>query len=235
MADAAVPMTLLELLTVGGLMGLLGQGARAVVGLKGMADNAKARDLTPNDLFEAARLIVSLLIGFLVGLAAALVYFKTNGATEPDFQALIGFAASGYVGVDFLEGFISQYLSQGAAGSKVQNLAASQALDLKIQKTLATGVCGYVKVGAHPPPDIKKLVLLAIQAPASTADETKISELMNPNTGNPIWVAAIQCMNYGQFATDKLTPMPIYFNTNGGTVGGFVKCIECCYAHPQSS
>jgi hypothetical protein len=118
---------LLEVLLLGGLMGILGQGARAVVGLKGMADNAKALDLSPNDLFEAARLIVSILIGFLVGLAAALIYIKTTTPlVEPNFQALIGFAASGYVGVDFLEGFISQYLPQGTAGSTVQKLAAAQ-------------------------------------------------------------------------------------------------------------
>jgi hypothetical protein len=104
---------MLEILIVGGLMGLLGQGARAVVGLKGMSDDAKALNLSPNDLFEAARLFTSLMIGFLVGLAAALVYIKTNGTTEPDFQTMLGFVATGYAGTDFLEGFISQYLPQG--------------------------------------------------------------------------------------------------------------------------
>ena len=44
---------LLEILIIGALMGMLGQGARAVVGLKGMSDDAKALDLSPNDLFEA--------------------------------------------------------------------------------------------------------------------------------------------------------------------------------------
>ena len=47
---------MLEILIIGALMGVLGQGARAVVGLKGMADDAKALDLSPNDLFQAARL-----------------------------------------------------------------------------------------------------------------------------------------------------------------------------------
>lgn len=114
---------MLEILIVGGLMGLLGQGARAVVGLKGMSDDAKALNLSPNDLFEAARLFTSLMIGFLVGLAAALVYIKTNGTTEPDFQTMLGFVATGYAGTDFLEGFISQYLPQGAPKSAAVNLA----------------------------------------------------------------------------------------------------------------
>jgi hypothetical protein len=117
---------MLEILIIGALMGVLGQGARAVVGLKGMADDAKALDLSPNDLFQAARLVTSFMIGFLVGLAAALVYIKNYGVVEPsNLQTLLGFAASGYLGTDFLEGFISQYLPQGAAGSAVsQHLAA---------------------------------------------------------------------------------------------------------------
>lgn len=157
---------LLEVLLLGGLMGLLGQGARAVVGLKGMADSAKALSLSPNDLFEAARLIVSLLIGFLVGLAAALIYIKTNGATEPNFQALIGFAASGYVGVDFLEGFISQYLPQGTAGPAVQKLAAFKVANLEIQKA--------------PPPapsPATQLVYSVLQEPLTLSDQTSLGDL----------------------------------------------------------
>ena len=119
-------MLTLQVLVIGALMGMLGQGARTVVGLKGMSDTAKALDLSPNDLFEAARLITSLLIGFFVGLAAALVYIKSNGATEPDWKVLLGFAAAGYAGTDFLEGFISQYLPQGARGSTIQKPAAAQ-------------------------------------------------------------------------------------------------------------
>jgi hypothetical protein len=117
---------MLEILILGALMGILGQGARAVVGLKGMADDAKSLGLSPNDLFEAARLITSFLIGFLVGLAAALIYIKSYGTAEPGWQVLLGFAASGYLGTDFLEGFISQYLPQGASGSPAQKLLALQ-------------------------------------------------------------------------------------------------------------
>jgi putative chitinase len=158
--------SLLEVLIVGGLMGLLGQGARAVVGLKGMADNAKARDLTPNDLFEAARLIVSLLIGFLVGLAAALIYIKTAGSplTEPTWQVLIGFAASGYVGVDFLEGFISQYLPQGTSGAAAQKIAALKAANLALQKA--------------PPSPATLLVYSVLQEPLTLPDTTPLSTLL---------------------------------------------------------
>jgi len=107
---------MLEILILGALMGLLGQGARTVVGLKGMSDDAQAQGLSPNDLFIASRLLTSLLIGFLVGLAAALIYIIKNGADPGGVtaQVLIGFAASGYIGVDFLETFIAQYLPTGS-------------------------------------------------------------------------------------------------------------------------
>lgn len=117
---------LLEILIIGALMGMLGQGARAVVGLKGMSDDAKALDLSPNDLFEAARLITSFLIGALVGLAAALEYLIQNGGGSlPDPHTLLTWVGFGYIGVDFLEGFIAQYLPQGAPGSTTQKLAAA--------------------------------------------------------------------------------------------------------------
>jgi hypothetical protein len=95
--------------------------------------------------------------------------------------------------------------------------------------------CGYVKNGARAPANIKSMLLAAIGAQGNPPDGATIASLMNQNTGNPIWEAAIQCMHYGQFNTDHLSPMPIYFNYNGATVGGFVKCIQCCYAHPQPS
>ena len=80
---------MLQVLMLGALMGILGQGARAVVGMKGMADDAKALDLNPKDVFEAARLLTSFMIGFLVGLAAAFIYIKSSGAAEPSWQALL--------------------------------------------------------------------------------------------------------------------------------------------------
>lgn len=118
---------MLEVLLLGALMGILGQGARSIIGLKGMVDDAKALNLSPTDLFEAARLITSFLIGFLVGLAAALVYIKNYGAAEPSWHTLLGFVAAGYAGTDFLEGFIAQYLPQRAPNSPVQKLAATPA------------------------------------------------------------------------------------------------------------
>jgi len=171
---------LLEVLILGGLMGLLGQGARAVVGLKGMADSARARDLTPNDLFEAARLIVSLLIGFLVGLAAALIYIKTTDPLkEPVWQVLIGFAASGYVGVDFLEGFISQYLSPSAPAPTVQKLADFKAVNLEIQSNS--------KTPTYPPDEAESMVHKAF------------ASLGNPNVKDTDTLSSLNIKAFGDF------------------------------------
>ncbi len=167
----------LILLVLGGLMGLLGQGARTVIGLKGMADDAKALNLSPNDLFQAARLFTSLMIGFLVGLAAALAYVIAHGSV-PDlaqnYQILVGFIAAGYTGTDFLEGFIAQYLPQGAAGTAVQKAKMAQ-LASSVQKPLAI-----------PPAQAEKLVLkvFADRGQPGVNDKTKLSDIGYSNEIN---------------------------------------------------
>jgi hypothetical protein len=148
---------LLEILIIGALMGILGQGARAVVGLKGMSDDAKAQGLSPSDLFEAARLLTSFLIGTLVGLASALVYFKNGGSmTEnPTWQIMLAWAVSAYAGTDFLEGFISQYLSTATPTPTVKlHTASIEALTTKIALKTPT----YSKAQAT------KIVLTAFNA-----------------------------------------------------------------------
>jgi hypothetical protein len=118
---------LLEILIIGALMGILGQGARAIIGLKGMADTAQAQGLNPNDLFEAGRLLVSFLIGIVVGLASVLVYLKSGGSAtaDPSWQIMLAWAVSAYAGTDFLEGFIAQYLAPGASTPTVKLHTAS--------------------------------------------------------------------------------------------------------------
>ena len=54
---------------LGGTLGLVGQGARVAVGLKKMNDTAQDQSLGWSDIFVASRLVVSLIIGFLAGVA----------------------------------------------------------------------------------------------------------------------------------------------------------------------
>lgn len=99
---------------LGGLMGLFGQGIRAVVGLKTMVDEATNQQKSESDLFSAARLIISLVIGFLAGIAATLTLgIKTLMDNPGDLHTLLGIAAAGYAGTDAIEGFISKYLPFG--------------------------------------------------------------------------------------------------------------------------
>ena len=105
----------IEIILLGGLMGLFGQGIRAVVGLKTMVDEANQKGVSQNELFDAARLLISLVIGFLAGIAATLALGFDKFETI-QMSLLLGIAAAGYSGTDFIEGFISQYLPRRQAG-----------------------------------------------------------------------------------------------------------------------
>ena len=241
----------LIVLLLGGLMGLLGQGSRAVVGLKTMTDDASDLGVSPSDLFQAARLLISLAIGFLVGLAAALIYISGNPTAPPDWHILLGFAAAGYTGTDFLEAFISKYLNPTAQpnakpaatnGAVAPKLAQQvEAADYAIKIAEAPLQCGSVNHGVAPitAAEIKLLVLQCYaKLPGAnpsppTTDSTKISDLMGGD--DPIYYLAQQCQNFGRFDTDGLMCQPRYFRKNGTTLGGFVQCIQCCCSHPKTA
>ncbi len=113
---------------LGGLMGLFGQGIRAVVGLKTMVDYASDQQTSEHDLFNAARMLISLVIGFLAGIAATLTLgIKTLTDNPGDLHTLLGIAAAGYAGTDAIEGFISKYLPSGKPKPEAaSSTAASQ-------------------------------------------------------------------------------------------------------------
>ena len=64
------PAQVLAILLLCGLMGLLGQGVRAVVGLKSVTSSQGVP--TRQSEFNAAYLFFSLMIGFLAGILAGL-------------------------------------------------------------------------------------------------------------------------------------------------------------------
>lgn len=114
-----LPQMLLTLVAAG-TMGAFGQGVRAVVGLKGMTDEAKSLNLSPSDLFKTARLLTSLMIGTLVGFAAGLTYIQAGGTADSvTFQTLIQFATAGYLGTDILEAFITKYFTPATPAAKI--------------------------------------------------------------------------------------------------------------------
>jgi predicted chitinase len=91
-----------------GLMGLLGQGVRAAVGLKSAA-TLSGGVATQQSTFDAAYFGLSLMIGFIAGVLAGLgLDIATFNAA--DTKVLLGIAAAGYAGADFIENTFTRLL-----------------------------------------------------------------------------------------------------------------------------
>lgn len=103
-------MNLINEILLGGLLGVLGQGIRVVSGLAKLnASNvANKANNTPTTDFSAARLLVSLFIGFIAGAVASLINGQPKPANENTF--IVTIIAAGYSGADFIEGIFQKYL-----------------------------------------------------------------------------------------------------------------------------
>lgn len=102
----------IEIIVLGGLAGAVGQAARSIVGIKKVNDLAAAENLDPKTLFAASRLFVSLVIGFVAGALAAL--FMEIDTKSIELLEVLGMAAAGYTGADFVEGMINRVKTQPA-------------------------------------------------------------------------------------------------------------------------
>src|SRR6201986_5262877 len=94
--------TILLALLLCGLLGILGQGVRAIVGLK----NAGAlNSTTPSETtrFSLPYLVLILMIGFIAGVLAGIALNLESIITvDPgNWKLMLGIAGSGYVGADF--------------------------------------------------------------------------------------------------------------------------------------
>jgi hypothetical protein len=96
---------------LGGLVGLVGQAVRVIVGLKKVQETASAAGTRFADEFQGSQLLVSLLIGFTAGALAALTL--GSGPANPTRQDMMVLLGAGYAGTDFIEGLISKYLPGG--------------------------------------------------------------------------------------------------------------------------
>ena len=112
---------LIELLLCG-LLGLVGQGIRVIVGLKKLYEEAETAaaakvattetTLTPaatnevfNQNFDVRQIWLSLFIGFIAGCLASVVVEDLSST-----EARLGVIASGYAGTDFIEGVLKKLL-----------------------------------------------------------------------------------------------------------------------------
>ncbi len=86
---------------LGIVLGTVGQGARAIIGIK-KAYKKCCKDKCTNDWFYPKKLIFSLFIGAISGALGAVLLFGAN----IDKEFLIALVAIGYSGADFIEGFV---------------------------------------------------------------------------------------------------------------------------------
>ena len=102
-----------------GLLGLIGQGIRVIVGLKKLREEATAQTAQAlpvasphatkaiyDDLFDGRKLWLSLFIGFIAGCLASFA------RTDPEFtrEVQLAIIAAGYSGTDFIEGIFKKLL-----------------------------------------------------------------------------------------------------------------------------
>jgi hypothetical protein len=96
----------LQVIGLGGAMGMLGQGVRAIVGIKKLNDAASGTPATTGDMIQPSRILISFGIGFIAGALAA-VSLITDLA-QVSAQQIFMLMAAGYSGADFVEGFMSR-------------------------------------------------------------------------------------------------------------------------------
>ncbi len=105
------PIQWITYIALGGLLGVLGQGIRVIVGLKKLKDKATEESVSFAQVFETSTLVLSLFIGFIAGALASLALVEKM----PTREVLLGFMAAGYAGTDVIEGFVKKYLPGGKA------------------------------------------------------------------------------------------------------------------------
>lgn len=116
---------LLQAILLGGLLGMVGQAIRTIVGIKKENDatNERARasgqtSVNYYDSLSGKRITISLLIGFATGVLAYLSLTAEPGhefLANPTKSHVLGIIAAGYAGVDFIEGFMNKYLPERSA------------------------------------------------------------------------------------------------------------------------
>src|ERR1700759_4770680 len=100
-------------LLLGGLLGMAGQTVWGVVGLKKLNDTASQNQSSFKDSFETSKFFVSMLIGFVAGMLAMICVSPLTKDFKFSKEVLLGIAAAGYSGTDFIEGVIKKWLPGG--------------------------------------------------------------------------------------------------------------------------
>jgi hypothetical protein len=105
-------------LILGGILGMLGQGIRVVIGLKKTNELAVNEGKKFSDLFQGNTLGISLLIGFIAGALAMIGVTGSMEVKNPSKELIVTILGAGYAGTDFIEGFIKKSLPASRAGGQ---------------------------------------------------------------------------------------------------------------------
>ncbi|MFC4160545.1 hypothetical protein [Chitinimonas lacunae] len=120
--------TWLTPLLLAGLLGMVGQGIRVVMGLKKLHDLAQLQQQKVSDMMSGQRVWLSLLIGFIAGVLGFLA-MGLNPATVLDQQHLLTLITVGYAGTDAIEAVMSKaqpaWLARQDDGTHITTIAAT--------------------------------------------------------------------------------------------------------------
>jgi hypothetical protein len=95
----------LPVLTLGALLGAVGQVIRTIPGLKKLKDDPAAK-------FDPMQLMMSVIIGAAAGVIA-MITLEVSSGKALGTQDIITVIAAGYTGADFIEAFITKSMSSG--------------------------------------------------------------------------------------------------------------------------
>lgn len=96
----------MDLILLGVVMGVIGQGLRAAMGINKASLAAQAAGMRDEDVIHPWRTVMSLVLG---GIAGALAAITTASEGPISTEMLLGFLAAGYAGSDFIEGVVTRF------------------------------------------------------------------------------------------------------------------------------
>jgi hypothetical protein len=187
--------SVLAALLLFGLLGLIGQGIRAVVGLKN-SGALNANTPTNQSVFSAAYLLVSLMIGFIAGVLAgiALKFQDLTKIDQSSWQQLLGIIASGYVGADFVENTMNLVIpgtqtppkSAPAAPAPQTAPGTADLSDLNVKIAGIADQIGQMQAALLAPAPRASIKLSAIDTPAKLGKGYSIDWLKQQGFGSII-------------------------------------------------
>ncbi|MGK3191072.1 glycoside hydrolase family 19 protein [Enterobacter soli] len=179
--------TALPALILCGMAGMVGQGIRAIVGLRKAGYlQIEAGDSKQN--FSASYLMVTLMIGFIAGSLSGLTMGLDTFAGKFPTESLMAVVAAGYAGVDFIE---------GSFNSRIKS-AVSPYIGPDANKTDAGGTAGSADTGnatasapvPSPPPQPAPAPASASTIPPQSPLGSALKQV-SPRLNIDIWAPAL--------------------------------------------